>query len=41
MITPAAGTMGTPSTLILLAGDACQSSGLRHGRMTTAIELNV
>ena len=33
--------MGTPSTLILLAGDACHRSGLRHGRMTTAIALNV
>ena len=32
--------MGTPNSLILLAGEANHSSGLRSGRMTTAIALN-
>jgi len=39
--TPATGTMGTPSTFTLLAGEANHSSGLRSGRMTTAIALLV
>ena len=40
MTTPATGTIGTPSILILLAGEAAHRSGLRNGRMTTAIALN-
>ena len=36
---PASGTICTPSTLIRLAGEAAHRSGLRHGRMTTAIAL--
>ncbi len=40
MITPDTGTIGTPSILIWLAGEALHSSGLRHGRITTAITLN-
>src|SRR6516164_10576294 len=38
--TPATGTIGTPNSLILLAGEAYHRSGLRSGRMTTAIALN-
>src|SRR5580700_10305248 len=38
--TPATGTTGTPSSLTLLAGEAAHRSGLRSGRMTTAIALN-
>ena len=40
MTTPATGTIGTPSNLTLLAGEASHRSGLRSGRMTTAIALN-
>src|ERR1700722_1620360 len=38
--TPAAGTIGTPNSLNRLAGEAAHRSGLRHGRITTAIALN-
>jgi hypothetical protein len=38
--TPATGTMGTPNNFTLLAGEANHRSGLRSGRMTTAIALN-
>src|ERR1700747_2536406 len=40
VITPATGTTGTPSTLILLAAEAYHRSGLRSGRITTAMALN-
>src|SRR5207247_10019379 len=39
-MTPATGTTGTPSTLILLAAEAYHRSGLRSGMMTTAMALN-
>src|SRR5580700_4696943 len=38
--TPPTSTTGTPSTFILLAGEANHRSGLRSGRITTAIALN-
>src|SRR5580692_2771566 len=38
--TPPTSTTGTPSTLILLAGEAAHRSGLRSGKITTAIALN-
>ena len=37
---PAASTIGTPRNLNRLAGEAAHSSGLRHGRITTAMALN-
>ena len=37
---PATGTICTPRILTRLADDARRRSGLRHVRMTTAIELN-
>src|SRR5579862_3912860 len=37
---PATGTTGTPSTFTFEAGEAYHRSGLRSGRMTTAIALN-
>ena len=40
MITPATGTMGTPNNFTLLAGEAYHRSGLRSGKITTAIALN-
>jgi hypothetical protein len=40
VITPAAGMTGTPSSFSREAGEAAQRSGLRHGRITTAIALN-
>ena len=36
---PATGTIGTPPILNLLAADDAHSSGLRHGKMMTAIAL--
>ena len=38
--TPPTSTTGTPSSLILLAGEANHRSGLRSGKITTAIALN-
>src|SRR5580700_12058692 len=38
--TPPTSTTGTPSTFILLAGEANHRSGLRSGKITTAIALN-
>src|SRR5487761_29605 len=40
VIKPAAGTIGTPSSLSLAAGEAAHRSGLRNGRITTAIAEN-
>ena len=40
VITPATGTTGTPATLSREAGEAAHRSGLRHGRITTAIAEN-
>src|ERR1700729_237353 len=40
VIRPATGTTGTPATLSREAGEAAHRSGLRHGRITTAIAEN-
>ena len=40
VMTPATGTMGTPNNFTLLAGEANHRSGLRSGKITTAIALN-
>ncbi len=39
-MTPETGTIGTPNSLTLLAGEAYHRSGLRSGRITTAMALN-
>ena len=40
VITPETGTIGTPNSLTLLAGEARHRSFLTKGRSTTAIALN-